>query len=73
MNIFYGAKNLFSCSFLKLITITILVSQIISLFMFIFPDKDNTFILITLIVILLMSYLMINLIDVTDSEIKKKI
>ena len=41
--------------------------------MFIFPDKDNTFILITLIVILLMSYLMINLIDVTDSEIKKKI
>jgi len=41
--------------------------------MFIFPDKDNTFILITLIVILFMSYLMINLIDVTDSEIKKKI
>ena len=67
MNIFYGSKNLFSCSFLKLITITILVSQIISLFMFILPDKDNTFILITLIVILLMSYLMINLIDVTDS------
>ncbi len=69
MSINFVSKNLFNCSFLKVLTILILISEIISIFAYVWPEIYLKCFLIIALIILVTSYFIVNLIDVTDSEI----